>query len=96
VLGEYVRERKVIPLEEAVRKMTSLPATHFGFRDRGVIRDGAAADLVVFDPARVRDSATYPSPHAPPEGIVHVLVNGLFVVLDREPTGERPGAVLRR
>jgi N-acyl-D-amino-acid deacylase len=96
VLGEYVRERKVIPLEEAVRKMTSLPAAHFGFRDRGVIREGAAADLVIFDPARVRDRATYPAPHAPPEGIVHVLVNGAFVVRDREPTGERPGVVLRR
>jgi N-acyl-D-amino-acid deacylase len=96
VLGEYVRERKVIPLEEAVRKMTSLPAAHFGFRDRGVIREGTAADLVIFDPARVRDRATYPAPHAPPEGIAHVLVNGVFVVRDREPTSERPGAVLRR
>ena len=95
VLGEYVRERKVITLEEAVRKMTSLPARHFGFRDRGEIRQGAAADLVVFDPARVRDRATYASPHAAPEGILHVLVNGLFVVRDGEPTAERPGVVLR-
>jgi N-acyl-D-amino-acid deacylase len=95
VLGEYVRQRKVISLEDAVRKMTSLPATHFDFRDRGVIREGAAADLVVFDPSRVRDRATYAAPHAPPEGIVHVLVNGVFVVRGGEPTGERPGAVLR-
>ena len=95
VLGEYVRERKVITLEEAVRKMTSLPARHFGFRDRGEIREGAAADLVVFDPARVRDRATYAAPHAAPDGILHVLVNGLFVVRDGEPTAERPGVVLR-
>ncbi len=95
VLGEYVRERKVITLEEAVRKMTSLPARHFGLRDRGEVREGAAADLVVFDPARVRDRATYASPHAAPDGILHVLVNGLFVVRDGEPTAERPGVVLR-
>ena len=95
VLGEYVRDRKVITLEDAVRKMTSLPAAHFGFRDRGVIRVGAAADLVVFDPARVRDRATYAAPHAPPDGIVHVLVNGVGVVRDGEPTGERAGVVLR-
>jgi N-acyl-D-amino-acid deacylase len=95
VLGEYVRERRVITLEEAVRKMTSLPARHFGFRDRGEIREGAAADLVVFDPARVRDRATYASPHAAPEGITHVLVNGAFVVRDRELTEERPGVVVR-
>ncbi|HYN10264.1 MAG TPA: D-aminoacylase [Vicinamibacterales bacterium] len=95
VLAEYVRERKVISLEEAVRKMTSLPAGHFGFRDRGVVREGAAADLVVFDPARVRDRATYAAPHAAPDGIVHVLVNGVPVVRDGEPTGARPGVVLR-
>lgn len=95
VLAEYVRERRVITLEEAVRKMTSLPARHFGFRDRGEIREGHAADLVVFDPARVRDRATYASPHAAPEGITHVLVNGVFVVRDGELTTERPGVVLR-
>ena len=95
VLAEYVRDRKVISLEEAVRKMTSLPAGHFGFRDRGVVREGAAADLVVFDPARVRDRATYAAPHAAPEGIVHVLVNGVFVVRDGEATTDRPGVVLR-
>lgn len=75
--------------------MTSLPASHFGFRDRGVVREGAAADLVVFDPARVRDRATYAAPHAAPEGIVHVLVNGVPVVRDGAPTGARPGVVLR-
>jgi N-acyl-D-amino-acid deacylase len=96
VLGDYVRERKVIPLEEAVRKMTSLPAAHFGFEGRGVIRVGAAADLVVFDPAAVKDVATYAAPHAFPAGVPQVLVNGQFVVRDGATTGARPGQILRR
>ena len=96
VLGRYVRERKVIPLEEAVRKMTSLPADHFRLAGRGRIAAGAAADLVVFDPASVRDAATFDAPHAYAEGIPHVLVNGRFVVRDGAQTGEKPGAVLAR
>ena len=96
VLGEYVRARKVIALEEAVRKMTSLPAAHFGFEGRGVIRPGAAADLVVFDPATVRDVATYAAPHAFAAGVPHVLVNGQFVVRDGATTAARPGQVIRR
>ena len=96
VLGEYVRVRKIISLEDAVRKMTSLPARHFGFSGRGVIAEGAAADLVVFDADRVRDVATYDKPHAYAEGIPHVLVNGAFVVRDGKATGARPGQVLRR
>ena len=96
VLGVYVRERQVISLEEAVRKMTSLPAAQLGIADRGVIRDGAPADLVLFDPARVRDTATYQAPHAFPDGIPHVLVNGVLVVRDSKVTGERPGQVLMR
>ena len=96
VLGRYVRERKVISLEEAVRKMTSLPADHFRLAGRGRIAAGAAADIVVFDPARVRDVATFEKPHAYPEGIPHVVVNGVFVVRDGKTTGERPGAVLAR
>jgi N-acyl-D-aspartate/D-glutamate deacylase len=86
----------VISLEEAVRKMTSLPAAHFGFGGRGVIRDGAAADLVVFDPAMVKDAATYAAPHAFAAGVPHVLVNGQFVVRDGATTGVRPGQILRR
>ncbi len=96
MLGYYVRERKVISLEEAVRKMTQLPASHFGFGDRGVIREGAAADLVVFDPATVLDQATYAAPHAGPSGILHVFVNGVFVVRDGKQTANRPGSVLLR
>jgi N-acyl-D-amino-acid deacylase len=95
VLGEYVRTRKVISVEEAVRKMTSLPAQHFRFADRGQIREGFAADLVVFDPKTVGDAATFEKPHAYATGVPHVLVNGVLVVKDGAHTGATPGAVLR-
>jgi N-acyl-D-amino-acid deacylase len=95
VLAEYVRERQVLTLEEAVRRMTSLPARHFGLEDRGEIRTGAAADLVVFDAARIRDTATYARSHAYPEGVAAVLTNGILVVRGDAPTGARPGHVLR-
>ena len=96
VLGEYVRVRKVIPLAEAIRKMTSLPANHFKFSDRGLIKEGLAADLVLFDPAKVGDAATFEKPHAYATGIPHVFVNGIAVVKNGEHTGARPGVVLRR
>jgi N-acyl-D-amino-acid deacylase len=96
VLGTYVRERRVIPLEEAVRKMTSLPAEHFGFTGRGVIREGSAADLVLFDASRVADAATYAAPHAFAAGIPYVLVNGVFVVRNGAHTGAGPGHVLKK
>jgi N-acyl-D-amino-acid deacylase len=96
VLGDYVRDRHVISLEEAVRKMTSLPASFFGFDGRGVIKEGAFADLVVFDPATVADTATYAAPQSYPAGIPHVLVNGVFVVRDGKTTGARPGGLLLR
>jgi N-acyl-D-amino-acid deacylase len=96
VLGVYVRERKVIPLEEAIRKMTSLPASQVGLAGRGVIREGAPADLVAFDPARVRDTATYQSPHNFPEGLPHVIVNGVAVLRNGKTTDARPGQVLTR
>jgi N-acyl-D-amino-acid deacylase len=95
VLGYYVREKQVISLEEAVRKMTSLPARHFRFADRGLVAEGYAADLVLFDPDRVVDEATFENPHVYPAGIPHVLVNGVFVVKDGRSTGARPGQVLR-
>ena len=96
VLGEFVRTRKVLALEDAVRKMTSLPAEHFGFAGRGIIREDAAADLVLFDPARVAELSTYVSPHASPTGMPHVLVNGVPVVRGGVHTSARTGAVLRR
>ena len=95
VLGEYVRERQVIPLEEAIRKMTSLPAGHFKFSDRGLIKVGFAADLVLFDPATVKDAATFEKPHAYATGIPYVFVNGVLVVRKGEHTGATPGAILR-
>jgi N-acyl-D-amino-acid deacylase len=95
VLSRYVRELKVLRLEDAIRRMTSCPAATFRFKDRGLVREGAWADLVVFDPARVRDVATFEDPHRYPEGIPHVLVNGVPVLKDGVMTGARPGRVLR-
>ncbi|HUU33641.1 MAG TPA: amidohydrolase family protein, partial [Vicinamibacterales bacterium] len=95
-LGRYVREMHVISLEEAVRKMTSLPADQFGFADRGRIAPGKAADLVIFDAATVADAATYDRPHQYPVGISAVLVNGVLVVTKGAQTSARPGLVLTR
>jgi N-acyl-D-amino-acid deacylase len=96
VLGKYVREEKVTTLEEMIRKMTSMPAAHLGFLKRGLVRAGWAADLVVFDPARVIDRATWTDPARYPEGIATVLVNGQVVVERGEHTGRPAGKVLRR
>jgi N-acyl-D-amino-acid deacylase len=85
---------KVVSLEEAVRKMTSLPADQFGFADRGRIGVGQAADLVVFDAATVADRATHDTPHQYTDGIAHVLVNGVLVVTRGAHTQARPGQVL--
>jgi len=95
VLAVYVREKKLLTLEEAIRKMTSLPAARLGLGDRGVVRPGAKADLVVLDPGTIRDRATFDKPHQYAEGVSLVVVNG-EVVLDAERmTGARPGRVLR-
>ncbi|MCS7316598.1 MAG: amidohydrolase family protein, partial [Bryobacterales bacterium] len=94
VLARYVRERRVLSLEEAVRKMTSLPAARLGLGERGLLRPGMYADVVVFDPSRVLDRATFAQPHQYAEGFRHVLVNGRPVLLDGRMTGERPGRVL--
>ena len=95
VLAEYVRKRHVLRLEDAIRKMTSLPARTFGFRDRGMVREGYWADLVLFDPGAVQDEATFDNPHQYSKGFDLVLVNGTPVVEDGKPTGARPGQVLR-
>jgi N-acyl-D-amino-acid deacylase len=95
VLAEFVRNRGVITLEDAIRKMTSLPARTLGFRDRGMLREGYAADLVLFDPAKVQDKATFQQPHQYSEGYDLVLVNGVAVVENGKLTGARPGKVLR-
>ncbi len=95
VLARYVREGNLITLEDAVRKMTSLPAQTFGLRDRGLIREGFAADLVLFDPATVADRATFAAPHQYPVGIAHVIVNGQIVFENNAMTTKRPGVALR-
>ena len=95
VLASYVREKQLIPIEEAIRKMTSLPATTFALEDRGVVRAGAWADLVVFDPAKVQDHATFTDPHHFATGFAHVFVNGVEVVKADAHTEARPGVILR-
>ena len=95
VLARYVRERGLLTVEEAVRRMTSLPAEHFRFVRRGLLKEGYAADIVVFDAATVRDTATYEKPHAYAEGVSHVVVNGTVVVRHGEHTRQRPGTVLK-
>lgn len=94
VLGEYVRARGILTLEDAVRRMTGLPARTFGLRDRGLVREGMAADLVMFDPARVEDKATYSKPHQYSQGFDLVMVNGKIVVGDGKLTEARPGQTL--
>ncbi len=96
VLGHYGRETGLFSLEEAVRKMTSLSAARFGMKDRGVLREGAYADLVVFDPDTVLDAATFDNPKQPATGILTVVVNGRAVWQDGQHTGARPGRALRR
>jgi N-acyl-D-amino-acid deacylase len=96
VLGHYARGRGLFSLETAIHKMTGLPAARFGLAGRGVIAPGAAADLVVFDPERIRDTATFAQPKQPAAGIDTVYVNGVAVWRDGRPTGARPGVVLRR
>jgi N-acyl-D-amino-acid deacylase len=96
VLGRYVRERKVMPLEEAVHKMSALAAAHMGLVDRGSVREGMAADLVLFDPAAVTDRATMSEPHAISDGVRSVWVNGAVVYADGRATDRRPGVALKR
>jgi len=94
VLKKYVREDRVLTLPEAIRRMTSAAAAQFRIADRGIIRPGLFADLVVFDPATVGDTATYEAPHQYPTGISHVIVNGVPVVLNGQLTDARPGRAL--
>ena len=95
VLGRYVRELKVLRLEDAIRKMSSLPANTFQLKGRGLLREGNWADIVVFDPEKVNDPATYNDPHHYAVGIPHVLVNGVPVIRHNEYTGAKPGTGLR-
>jgi N-acyl-D-amino-acid deacylase len=96
VLAVYVREKKTLTLEEAIRKMTSFPAQRLGLLDRGLLRPGMRADIVVFDPTRVRDAATFEKPHQYAEGFSEVIVNGQIVFEREAMTSARPGRVLYR
>jgi N-acyl-D-amino-acid deacylase len=94
VLGVYARDKKLLSLETAVQKMSALPAQRLGLADRGVLRQGLKADLAVFDPGRVRDTATFEKPHSYAEGVTHVIVNGQVVFENGAMTAARPGRVL--
>jgi N-acyl-D-amino-acid deacylase len=94
LLGKYVREEKVISLQEAVRRLSGLPATNLGLDHRGFIKEGMFADVVVFDPATIADRATFDDPHQYAVGMKHVFVNGVQVLKDAEHTGAKPGRAL--
>jgi len=94
VLGRYVREKKILTLEDAVRRMSSLPAQRLKLFDRGLLRPGMKADIVVFDPEKIVDKAEFLHPHQYAEGVRHVLVNGQVVLQDARMTGALPGRVL--
>jgi N-acyl-D-amino-acid deacylase len=91
LLGRYVRDEQIIPLAEAIRKLSGLPATNLELDRRGFIRDGMFADVVVFDPATTADHATFEKPHQYATGMKHVFVNGVAVLKDGEHTGAKPG-----
>jgi len=95
ILGRYVREQKVMSWEEAVRKMTSLPARKLRLKKKGMIAEHYDADIVVFDPGTVIDTSTYEAPRTFPDGIDWVIVNGTIVVKNGEHTGARPGNTIR-
>jgi N-acyl-D-amino-acid deacylase len=95
VLRKYVREERLLTLEEAVRKMTSAVANRLGIRDRGVVREGAYADLVLFDPATIADRATFEDPHQLSVGVRDVWVNGVRVLQEGTHTGATPGRFVR-
>ena len=95
VLGKYVRDEQIITLEEAVRKMTSLPASNLKIKKRGSLTAGYFADIAIFDPEKVQDHATFAEPHQYSTGMVHVFVNGEQVLEDGEHTGATPGQVVR-
>ncbi len=96
LLGKYVREEQVISLPEAIRRLTSFPADNLGLESRGRLREGHFADIVIFDPASIRDHATFSEPHQYASGVLHVLVNGVPVLFDGEHTGATPGRFVRK
>ncbi|MCX6381130.1 MAG: amidohydrolase family protein, partial [Armatimonadetes bacterium] len=96
ILGVYVRQQKVLTLEQAIHKMTQLTAKRMGLKERGVLAPGMAADIVVFDPKRISDTSTVQKPASPAIGMIHVLVNGVFVLENERITGVLPGEGIRK
>ncbi len=96
LLGKYVREEKLLTMEDAIRRMTSFPAQRLSLRDRGLIREGNWADIVMFNPDTVKDNTDFMQPHQFPEGIIHVLINGIPVVENEKQRKKYPGKVIRR
>jgi len=96
ILGHYVNRERVLTLQEAVRKMTSMPAQKIGLRDRGLLREGMVADIVIFDADEILDQATFTDPHRFPKGIHYVMVKGMVVVRKNKHTGALPGKALER
>jgi N-acyl-D-amino-acid deacylase len=94
-LGRYVRDERLVPLEEGIRRLTSLPAETLGIKERGRLAERMFADIVVFDPASIQDHATFEKPHQYSTGVQHVFVNGVHVLRDGEHTGATPGQVVR-
>lgn len=95
LLGKYVRDEKIISLQEAIRKLSKLPATNLKIQKRGELKKGYYADIVIFDPAKIKDNSTFDKPHQYSEGIIHVLVNGVQVLKDGEHTGKKPGKFVK-
>jgi len=96
VLGKYIREERILPMSEMLKKMTSVPARNFGFAQRGALKKGYFADIVIFDEDRVIDKATFKNPHQYPEGIRCVIVNGQVVIDQGDHSGLLPGSILRK
>ena len=96
VLGRYARDEHVLTLADAIHRMTGMPARKFHLAGRGFVREGFFADLVIFDPAKIVDTATYEDPRRYPDGLSHVIVNGTVVARGGHHTGARPGRALRR
>ena len=95
LLGKYVRDEKVLPLAEAIRRLTALPASNLGLRDRGRLQPGMAADIALFDPATIADRSTFARPMQYATGVRHVFVNGVQVLKDGQPTGAKPGRFVK-
>ena len=95
IIGKYARDEGLFSMAEAVRKMTALPAAKYGLKDRGMIKEGMIADIVVFDPQKITDRSTFQNPRRFPEGIVHVLINGLHALNNGNITGIKAGKFLR-